>query len=153
MFFWLLMFTTFCSAWLYLNCTATYLTCVYNRYSINEIQWGSEIRPFEIWKHLKSGLFEGQISNGPVFKWSCFSYGYSYNPNHLNTRPFKCFVRISNGFWQKGGHLSGSMLPDLKSIQSPDHLQPKLFLAIWKGLSKKETCLPGIEAARPHGRN
>ena len=29
-----------------------------------DAQWGSEIRPFEIRKHLKSGLFEGQISNG-----------------------------------------------------------------------------------------
>ena len=28
------------------------------------IQWGSEIQPFEIWKHLKSKLFEGRISNG-----------------------------------------------------------------------------------------
>ena len=40
----------------------------------NQIQWGSEIRPCEIRKHLKSGLFEGRISNGPVFKWSGFSY-------------------------------------------------------------------------------
>ena len=28
------------------------------------LQWGSEIRPFEIPKHSKSGLFEGRISNG-----------------------------------------------------------------------------------------
>ena len=34
------------------------------------VQWGSEIRSFDIWKHLKSELFEGQISNGPGFKWS-----------------------------------------------------------------------------------
>ena len=27
------------------------------------IQWGFEIRPFETLKHLKSGLFEGRISN------------------------------------------------------------------------------------------
>ena len=32
------------------------------------LQWGSEIRPFEILTHLKSELFEGQIPNGPVFK-------------------------------------------------------------------------------------
>ena len=25
---------------------------------------GSETQPFEIWKHLKSGLFKGWISNG-----------------------------------------------------------------------------------------
>ena len=30
-----------------------------------EVQWGSEIRPFKIRKCLKSGLFDGQISNGP----------------------------------------------------------------------------------------
>ena len=29
------------------------------------LQWGSEIWPFEIRKHSKSGLFEGWISNGP----------------------------------------------------------------------------------------
>ena len=28
------------------------------------IQWGFEIRPLKIQKHLKSGLFEGRISNG-----------------------------------------------------------------------------------------
>ena len=38
--------------------------------------------------HLKSGLFEGQISNGLVIKWSGFSYGYSDSPNHLKTRQF-----------------------------------------------------------------
>ena len=32
------------------------------------LHWGSEIRPFKIRKYLKSGLFEGQISNDPVFK-------------------------------------------------------------------------------------
>ena len=31
----------------------------------NQIQWGSEIRPFEVRKHSKSGLYEGRISNGP----------------------------------------------------------------------------------------
>ena len=60
------------------------------------IQWGSEIWPFKIWKHLKSGLFEGQISNGSVFKWSGF-------------------VWISNDFWQNGGHLSG-----FKMVGLPD---------------------------------
>ena len=41
------------------------------------MQWGSEIRPFKIWKHLKYGLFEGQISNGTVFKCSGFSNSYA----------------------------------------------------------------------------
>ena len=60
-------------------------------------------------KHLKSGLFEGQISNGPVFKWRDFSYGLC---NHSKFRLF-CpdfkwfltkwlqFVGISNG-WASG---------------------------------------------------
>ena len=41
------------------------------------IKWGSEIWPFQIQNDLKSGLFEGQISNDPVFKWLSFSYRYS----------------------------------------------------------------------------
>ena len=47
--------------------------------------------------HLKSGFFEGQISNGLVFKWSRFNNGYSYCPDHLKTRPFKIWT-YSNGF-------------------------------------------------------
>ena len=64
-----------------------------------DIQWGSEIRPFEIQKHLKSSLFELQISTG--FKWLGFSYGCK-----LESQPFEnqtiqnldVFVRISNSF-------------------------------------------------------
>ena len=52
-------------------------------------QWGSEIWPYKIRKHLKSRLFEGRISNGPVFKWSGFCNGYSYSPNYSKTGPFK----------------------------------------------------------------
>ena len=33
------------------------------------VKWGSEIQPFKIRKQLKFGLFDGQISNGPGFKW------------------------------------------------------------------------------------
>ena len=36
----------------------------YRQDPILNIQWGSEIQPFKI------RTFEGQISNGPVFKWS-----------------------------------------------------------------------------------
>ena len=32
----------------------------------SETKWASEIRPFKVRKHLKSGLFEGQISDGPA---------------------------------------------------------------------------------------
>ena len=47
-----------------------------------QLQWGSEIRLFEIWKHLESGVFEGRISNGPVFKWPgfCFSMAIAIVP-------------------------------------------------------------------------
>ena len=63
------------------------------------IQWGSEIRPLKIMKQLKSGLFEGQISNGPVFKWSGFTYGFC--PNHSKTILFKIHTfsfRFHDGF-------------------------------------------------------
>ena len=71
-----------------------------------QLQWGSEIRPFEIRKHSKSGLFESRISNGPVFKWS----GFSYQPFEIQTflsgfqmvlTKWRPFVRISNG-WASG---------------------------------------------------
>ena len=59
--------------------------------------------------HLKSGLFECWISNGPVLKWLGLSHAYSYKPNHskfgcfcLDSRWFltkwRMFVRISNGW-------------------------------------------------------
>ena len=52
--------------------------------------------------HLKSGLFEGLISNGPVFIWSGFSYGYSFSPNHLTfLTKWQPFVWLSNG-WASG---------------------------------------------------
>ena len=51
---------------------------------------GSEFRPLKIWKHLKSGFFKDQISNGPVFKWWGFNNDYSFSPNHLKSG---CFCR------------------------------------------------------------
>ena len=75
------------------------------------IQWGSEIRPFEIRKHLKSGLFEGQISNGLVLAI-----------NHSKTNVFD---RFSNGFWQNGGHLSGFQIVGLPDFRS--HLKSRPF--------------------------
>ena len=48
-----------------------------------------------IWirKHMKSGLLEGGISNGLVFKLLGFSN--SYSPNHLKTVPFKIWMILS----------------------------------------------------------
>ena len=96
--------------------------------TIQRVQRGSEIRPFEIWKYLKSGLFEGQISNGPVFKWSSFGYGYSSSPNHLQTRPFKIRTLLSGFqfFWQMvaiclGFKCLGIWILD--PSQNPDRLQ------------------------------
>ena len=57
-----------------------------------QVHWGSEIR-----NHLKSGLFESRISNGPVFNWPGFCYGYSYSLNHLETGPFQIRTIFSNG--------------------------------------------------------
>ena len=51
-----------------------------------ELHWRSKIQPFKIQKDSKNGLFEGQISNGLVFKWQDFTNGYSNSPNHLKTR-------------------------------------------------------------------
>ena len=101
-----------------------------------ELQWGSKIRPFEIWEHLKSGIFEGWISNGPFFKWLGFSYGYSYSPNHLKTGPFQIRTFLS-GF-QMVFDLMAGICPDFnwlgfwisESIRNPDHLKPNLFMTI-----------------------
>ena len=63
-----------------------------------------EIWNLTIWKPV-----EGRISNSQVFKWSDFSHGYSFSPNHSKTGHFwpdfkwfwtkwRTFVRISNGW-------------------------------------------------------
>ena len=54
------------------------------------LQWGSESQPFEVQRHLKSGLFEGQISNGHVSAMEIAIVPTIQNP--------EVFVRISNGF-------------------------------------------------------
>ena len=77
-------------------------------------QWGSEIWPFKIWKHLKSQLFEGRISNGMFFKWSALAMAIALVPtiwklDRLKTWHFSLdftwfltkwqpFVRIINGW-------------------------------------------------------
>ena len=53
------------------------------------IKLGYEIWLFEVWKHLKSGLFEGRISNDTDFKESEFSYGYSYTVGIWNPETFE----------------------------------------------------------------
>ena len=88
------------------------------------MHWGSEIQPFEIWKHLKSGHFEGLISNGPVFKWS----GFSYRPFKIRTflsgfqmvfDKMAAFVRISNGW------ASGFQIPfEIQTICNPTSFGP-----------------------------
>ena len=80
------------------------------------VHWGSEIRPFEILKHLKSVLFEDLISNGSVFNDLGCSLSLSYGSNHLKTRPLQnlyIFVWILNGFWLNGSHLSGFQMVGL----------------------------------------
>ena len=47
--------------------------------------------------HLKSGLFEVRISNGMVFKWWGFSFGYSHSSKHSKARPFE-ICKFLSGF-------------------------------------------------------
>ena len=96
------------------------------------IQWGSEIRPFEIRKHLESRLFEGWISNGPVFK--CL--GFTYCVNHLKTGLFIIWTFLPE--FQMVSDKMVAIFPDYKwlgfrisdPIESSDHLQPNLFWTI-----------------------
>ena len=100
-----------------------------------QLQWVSEIR-----KQLKFGLFEGRISNDPVFKWSGLSWwplSYGYSPNHLKTRPFKIRPFLS-GFQMVFDKMA-AICQDFKwlsflisdPISNPDHLQPNLYWTIW----------------------
>ena len=88
------------------------------------VKWRSEIRPFKIRKHLKSGILKvrfqmGPFSNGLVFKRLGFNYGYS--PNHLKNwtiRNRDDFVQISNGLWQNGCNLSRFQMAGLLDFRS-----------------------------------
>ena len=72
------------------------------------VQWGSEIRPFENRKHSKSGHFEGRISNGKKqdgYPKVRFSNGWDQNRptyDHLKSGhvrfsdPHCTFIRIPN---------------------------------------------------------
>ena len=70
-------------------------------------QWGSEYWPFDNRKHLNTKIFEVQISNGLVFKWSVCGLCPKYNIDHLKTGPvdkkprWRPFVWYSNG-WAVG---------------------------------------------------
>ena len=70
------------------------------------VQWGSEIGPFKIWKHLKSVLFEGRISNGPDHSKTGKNGGFSLDCFILNN-----FLIILKTVKAKG------------TIQNPDHLK------------------------------
>ena len=73
-----------------------------NMFSIQilPVQWGSEIRPFEIQKHLKSEL----LKVGFQMVQSSNVWALALRPNHLKTGPFEIqllkkwrpLVRISN---------------------------------------------------------
>ena len=67
------------------------------------IQRGYEIHPIRIWKHLKSRLFEGRISNGWTLAMATVIVPTIQKPDHSN---LDVFVQISNGFWPNGGLLS-----------------------------------------------
>ena len=82
-----------------------------------KLQWGLEIRLFEIWKHLKSQLFDGWISNSLVLAMAIDIAPTIRKPDHLKSRHF-CSNFKWLGFW----------ISDL--IRNPDHLHPNLFLTI-----------------------
>ena len=90
------------------------------------IQLGSEIRI----QYLET--FEIQTFWRSDFKWSWFSYGYSYSPNHSKTGLFKIQTFLS-GF-QMAFDKMVAICPDFKwlgfwipdPIWNPDYLQPRL---------------------------
>ena len=87
--------------------------------------------------HLKSGLFEGRILNGQVFKWSDLSNGYSFSSNHSKTRPFQIRTFLW-GFYIDFGK-TAAICPNFKwlvfrisdPIRNPGYLHTSLFLTIW----------------------
>ena len=73
------------------------------------MQWGFEIWPLEIRKHLKKGLFEGGISNGQALAVAIAIIPKFWKPDHSKSRHFCLdlkwfltkwwpFVLISNGW-------------------------------------------------------
>ena len=96
------------------------------------IKLGYEIWLFEVWKHLKSGLFEGRISNDTNFKESEFSYGYSYtvgiwNPETFEIRTFRRsdfkWSAFSNG--RALAMASGIQIPfKIQTICNPTSFEP-----------------------------
>ena len=86
------------------------------------IQWGSKIWPFEILKHMKSGRFEGQISNGWALAMSKAIVPTIWNRTIWN---LDVFIPISNVFWQNCGHLSGFQIPlEILTICNPTSFRP-----------------------------
>ena len=87
--------------------------------NIRQRQWGSEIWPFEIRKHLKSGLFKGRFSNGQALAIAIvptIKFWTIQNPD--------IFVWISNGFWQNGSNLSGFQMVGLPDFRSHSKSRP-----------------------------
>ena len=82
---------------------------------------GDEIRPFEIRKHLKSGLFDGRIS---------LAMAIAIVPTIWKPDLLDVFVQISNCFWLNGCCLSGFQMEDLgfHSKSGPFANQPLLDL-------------------------
>ena len=99
----------------------------------SSIQWGLKS------DHLKSGLFEGWISNGMVFKWSGLSYDHRYSKSEHFSGDLKCFFNkmapIRPDFKWLGFWISDP-------IQNPDNLSPNLFLII-HGQKKNKTAHRG----------
>ena len=89
------------------------------------VQWGSEIRPFEIWKHLKSQLFDGWISNSLVLAMAIDIAPTIRKPDHLKSKhfcpDFKCFLTKWGPFvWISNGWAPRFQIPfEIQTICNP----------------------------------
>ena len=90
------------------------------------LQWESEIRPFVIWKHMKSRLLEGWISTGLVSNGHAVAMALPKVPTIQKTWPFK--IRTFFSGFQMIFDKIASICPDFKwfgfwisePIQNPD---------------------------------
>ena len=106
--------------------------------NVKTLQWGSEIQTtVGIWNQtiLIPEAFEIRTFWRSDFKWSGFSYGMSQTFENWTIQNSDIFVRISNGFWQNGGHLTRFLMvghPDFRphSKSGPFATQP--LLDHWK---------------------
>ena len=84
-------------------------------------QWGSELQPFEIRKHLKVGFQMVRFSNSPALAMAIAIASTIQKPDQSKSR---CFCWISNGFWQNGSNLSRFQMVGLPDYRSHSKSRP-----------------------------